>query len=210
MTATGEGPGSQTADGCSVELYRLIPYRGELEAVHELFQSGASILELGSGTGRMTRRLLDFGCRVTAVDNSQEMLAEVPQQANRIVSDIESLELGSTFDIILLASVLINHPDVETRQAFVATARRHARARSHFLVQSHDPDWLRNVQIGPLGVSDGIGLGVEALARDRNLVHMTLRYEATGRAWRQSFSTVVLERQEIERLLADGGFVSFD
>jgi len=77
----GSGPGPQARDGCSVELYRSLPYLGEIDCVRPLLYPGSSVLELGCGTGRLTRFLLDLGLRVTAVDNSPEMLLAVPSPA---------------------------------------------------------------------------------------------------------------------------------
>ena len=64
MVFSGTGPGVQTGDGCSVELYRLLPYFGELDPVRMFLPPGVSVLELGSGTGRLTRQLLSWGARV--------------------------------------------------------------------------------------------------------------------------------------------------
>ena len=47
----GSGPGVITPDGCSVELYGLLPSMGEPEIVHDAIPPGASILELGPGRG---------------------------------------------------------------------------------------------------------------------------------------------------------------
>ncbi|RSM66526.1 hypothetical protein DMH03_05305 [Amycolatopsis sp. WAC 01376] len=52
---------------------------------------GASILELGSGVGRVTHALLDLGYPVVAVDDSPEMLAGV--RAEKVCSKIEELRL---------------------------------------------------------------------------------------------------------------------
>jgi SAM-dependent methyltransferase len=66
-----------TPDGCSVELYALLPPMGEPEVVHAAVPAGASILELGAGAGRVTHRLVALGHPVVAVDESAEMLARV-------------------------------------------------------------------------------------------------------------------------------------
>jgi len=71
---SGSGPGTQARDGCSVELYRRLPYFGELDAVREYLPYGVRVLELGCGTGRLTRKLLEWGTRPTSVDNSPKML----------------------------------------------------------------------------------------------------------------------------------------
>ena len=67
---SGSGPGVRTSDGCSVELYRQLPYLGELDDILGGVPAGSSVLELGCGAGRLTRPLVERGLSVTAVDNS--------------------------------------------------------------------------------------------------------------------------------------------
>ncbi len=69
--------------------------------------AGARILELGCGVGRMTHALLERGFEVTAVDESAEMLERV-RGARTICGPIERLDLGETFDVVLLASFLVH------------------------------------------------------------------------------------------------------
>ncbi|HUG20964.1 class I SAM-dependent methyltransferase [Piscinibacter sp.] len=107
---SGSGPGIQARDGCSVELYRRLPYMGEIDHLRPLLQAESSALELGCGTGRITRVLLELDLKVTAVDNSAEMLAWVPNPAVAVHANIEELRLEARFDTVLLASCLVNHP----------------------------------------------------------------------------------------------------
>ena len=94
----GEGPGTQTSDGCSVELYRDLPYLGELDDILGELRNGSHILELGCGTGRLTRQLVGQGLSVTGVDNSAEMLAGMPREAAAVLCEIEQLSLVDRFD----------------------------------------------------------------------------------------------------------------
>ena len=206
---SGSGPGVQAPDGCSVELYRQLPYFGELEDYRPLFHAGTRVLELGCGAGRLTRRLLEWGARVTAVDNCREMLAAVPDGASRVLSDIESLNLDDRFDVALLASNFINHPARDVRCAFVDSARRHLRQHARFLLERHDPSWLQQVQPGPLGALGDIAMSVEAVSRSADAVHMTLRYQLADSVWYHSSADTPLEEAEIESLLAAYGFGSF-
>lgn len=206
---SGSGPGVQAPDGCSVDLYRKLPYLGELEDYRVLFQVGTHVLELGCGAGRLTRRLLEWGARVTAVDNSPDMLSALPDGAARVHSDIESLNLDDRFDVVLLASCLINHPVTEVRCAFIDTARRHLRRESRLLLERHDPAWLRSVQPGPLNAIGDIEMSVEAVNHTAAIVEMTLRYELAGSVWRQSFAVAPMSEAEVEALLSRSGFGCF-
>lgn len=206
---SGSGPGVHAPDGCSVDLYRKLPYLGELEDHQPLFHVGASVLELGCGAGRLTRRLLEWGLRVTAVDNSPHMLSAVPEDASRVLSDIESLNLDERFDLALLASCLINHPAPAVRSAFIHTARRHLRKGGRLLLERHDPVWLQSVQPGPVGTAGDIVMSVEAVGRTADAVLMTLTYEFEGCVWRHSFAVAPMSEVEIEGLLSRCGFGSF-
>ena len=203
---SGSGPGTQTADGCSVELYRQLPYHGELEPIRASIRSGAKVLELGCGTGRHTRLLLQWGATVTAVDNSAEMLTEVPSKATKVVGDIQSLVLGEQFSLVVLASNLINHPAASTRQAFLRAARRHLAVGGTVLIERHDPKWLSEAQVGRQGVVGDVALFVESAKHESELAKITLRYEIGSQAWRQSFEAVVLHELEVEAMLAAAGF----
>jgi SAM-dependent methyltransferase len=199
----------QAPDGCSVALYRKLPYLGELEDYRALFHEGAQVLELGCGAGRLTRRLLEWGARVTAVDNSPDMLSAVPEGASRVLSDIESLELDERFEVALLASCLINHPAPEVRSALVRAARRHLRHDARLLLERHDRAWLRSVQPGPLNAIGEIEMSAEAVHRTADIVEMTLRYEVPGSVWRHWFAVAPLSKAEVEGLLSQSGFGCF-
>jgi hypothetical protein len=49
----GSGPGPHTLNGCSVELYKILPHFGEAEIIHSALPSHGTVLELGAGTGRV-------------------------------------------------------------------------------------------------------------------------------------------------------------
>lgn len=202
----GTGPGPQAPDGCSVLLYRELPYRDDLAPVQDALPSGASVLELGCGTGRLTRVLLDWGLRPTAVDESAAMAAEVPAGADTIVAPIETLAVERRFDVVLLASRLINHPHREVRTAFIACAARHLRPGGKLLIERHDPAWLAGVQPGPLGQLGPVALRLEAVARRGSLVQMSLRYSLDGSTWLHHFETESLSEAQIAALLHAQGF----
>jgi SAM-dependent methyltransferase len=205
----GSGPGAQTLDGCSVELYRRLPYLGELDTVQRFLTPDASILELGCGTGRHTRMLLEWGLRPTCVDNSPEMLAELPVGAIPVHAAIETVALSERFDIALLASCLINHPNSQTRGAFIGAAARHLRPGARLLLERHDPQWLQGAAVGTVGRAGPAVLSIESVTRVHALVEMKLCYVIAEQAWRQSFVATPLTEQEVEGLLSEHRFHSF-
>jgi SAM-dependent methyltransferase len=203
---SGEGPGRQTPDGCSVDLYRRMPYLGELEDVIGLFTAGASVLELGCGTGRLCARLSLAGCAVTGVDESADMLAALPAHVRPVHSSIGDLSLNDHYDAVLLASHLINHPDPPLRLAFVQCARRHLKPGGLFVLERHDPDWLRTARPGPAGEVRDVTIHLEDVTREEPLVRMRLRYELQGQVWRHAFTAGSLSEADVEALLVEGGF----
>ncbi len=185
-------------DGSPVELYARLPELGEGEVIASAVRAGASVLELGCGAGRITRQLVRLGFRVTAVDESAEMLAQV-EDAETVQARIERLELGRRFDAALLASNLVTAEPAQ-RRAFLETCRRHAD--------------LVVVEGLPLGWSpeDGertLGEVVSRLRVDRvedGVVHGEMEYESGDDRWRHPFAMrVFADDAELAAALAEAG-----
>lgn len=199
-----------TRDGCPVELYRRLPYLGEVARFAALLRPGATVLELGCGTGRMTRALLEAGARVTAVDNSPEMLQTVPEAAERVESDIEALDLGRRFDVVLLASFLVNVPDAQARDALLAACRRHVAEGGSLVFQRHDPEWVLAQPAGPLGAVGEVAMHLESVSREGELAQMCLRYEHAGGVWRHRFGVRALGDEALAACLRANGFTRLE
>lgn len=204
LTHRGEGPGPQTGDGCSVELYLRVPYYGEVDLIAPSIP-GPDVLELGCAVGRMTRHLLAHGYRVTAVDNSPEMLAHVPAEATRVCSNIEDLDLGARFDAVILASSLINTPVAE-RSALLAACARHLKPDGRLLFERYDPSWLAKAKVGPLGAMGEIEMRIDRVERGPDRVEMSLRYRAGADEWVHHFTAVPLGDELARRCLAEAKF----
>jgi SAM-dependent methyltransferase len=204
----GSGPGPQTLDGCSVELWKLLPAGAEPVLIASAVPSRGSILELGAGVGRITHPLLELGYRVTAVDNSSEMLAEI-RGATTVLSDIEDLSLDVSFDAVVLGSFLIHAPAPGARAALLAVCRRHVKSSGVVLVQHYRDGWPMGAVRGFLGERDGIKAFVDEVAHDGRFVRTTLRYEAASGTWTQSFTIEALSQSELADALAHVG-LSFE
>ena len=110
----------------------LIPFGGEhrfRERVVDALEiePGTHVLELGCGTGAMTRRMLDRGARVTGIDLAEPMLERARRRAPEADlrrADLLELDLGEPVDRVLLSFVL--HEMAEPiRRGALATAARH-------------------------------------------------------------------------------------
>jgi SAM-dependent methyltransferase len=201
--ATGLGP--ITRDGCSVDLYRQLPYCGEVELISTDIPNGARVLEMGCGVGRVTKRLLGEGYNVTAVDNSPEMLAYVPPAATTICSNIEDLDLEEPFDSVLMASCLINVADDELRAAQLKACRRHLKAGGRLIFERYDPSWLSTVEVGRIGTIGEFELFADEVGRRGTSVQMCLRYEGRSGRWLHHFTASILDDEAVATCLSNGG-----
>jgi SAM-dependent methyltransferase len=198
----GTGPGTITNDGCAVDFYALLPAFGEPEIVHAAVPPGASILELGVGTGRILRPLAALGHPVTGVDDSQDMLARSPDLAT-VCSPIQSLRLDRTFDVVLLASTMIN-ADPGTRQGFLGTVRHHLRGDGIAVFQQQPPDWFETVgQAEPVRDDPG---GIRRIIRSARWepprMHAEIEYQVNGNVWTHAWTSYRLDDEELVSDLA--------
>jgi len=187
-----------------VELYSLLPPMGEPEIVHAAIPAGAGILELGAGAGRVTHRLLELGHPVVAVDESAEMLARV-RGAETVRATIQELALGRRFEVVLLASFLVNTPDRELRRRFLAACREHVRDDGCVLVQRHEPRWFDEAAEGER-TGDGITFRLRDLTRPGpGLLSATVEYQVGERRWTQSFTAERLDDRQLAAALGEAG-----
>jgi SAM-dependent methyltransferase len=172
--------------------------------VHRAIPEGASILELGAGTGRMTHRLLDLGHRVVAVDESPEMLERI-DGAETVQARIQALDLRRRFDAVLLASFMVNVPDDGLRRRFLQTCRRHVDDGGSVLIQRHQPAWFEEAAEGE-ATEEGITFRLRDLERPGpGLLSATTEYQVDDRLWTQSFTARRLDDAELAAALADVG-----
>lgn len=200
----GTGPGAITPDGCAVELYSRLPVYDEPDIIAAAVPPGAHILELGCGVGRMTHPLLERGFRVTAVDESPEMLARV-QGARTIRSTVEELDLSETFDVVMLASFLVHTGDVELRRGMLRACARHVAEGGCVLIQREGEDYHTNLpreRVDPSGFTvrmvsaEPVGDGVNSVRAE---------YEFPDAVWTQTFLARPLTKEQFEEALGEAG-----
>ncbi|HEY3734271.1 MAG TPA: class I SAM-dependent methyltransferase [Streptosporangiaceae bacterium] len=198
----GTGPGEITPDGCAVDFYALLPAMGEAPIVHEAAGDGASVLELGCGTGRILRPLAALGHPVLGVDESPAMLARIPDLPT-FCSPIETLALDRTFGAVLLASTMINTNPVQ-RQAFLATCRRHVDASGVVVIQRTSPDWFATVRPSQLEV-DGIRRVLSSVRQVDDHLDIVVEYHVGDRTWTHAFSPHEISEAGLAADLAAAG-----
>ncbi|MFD1657425.1 class I SAM-dependent methyltransferase [Streptomyces caeni] len=200
----GTGPGPITPDGCAVELYARLPAGAEPDIIAAAVPAGAHILELGSGVGRMTHPLLERGFTVTAVDESREMLERV-RGARTICSPIEALDLGETFDVVMLASFLVHAGDTGVRRGLLRACARHVADDGCVLIQREGEEYHTNVpreRVDPSGLTVRI---VSARPVGDGVDLVRAEYEFPDATWTQTFLSRPLSREEFEEALAEAG-----
>jgi SAM-dependent methyltransferase len=208
--AMGTGPGAITNDGCPVEFYAMLPEFGEPEIVHRVAPPTASILELGCGTGRILRPLAALGHLVTGVDDSPAMLALSPDLPT-ICSPIESLRLGRKFNVVLLASAIINaHP--VTRLAFLSTVRRHLHDDGIAVFQQSPPDWFDTFEKAEPVWDDPLGFRrtIRVARRDGSRMRVEVEYQVGDRVWSHAWTSYEISDAEVASDLANAGLTLTD
>jgi SAM-dependent methyltransferase len=175
--------------GAPVELYRLLVAADEPDLIDREIPEDAEILELGSGSGRITHPLVARGRRVVAVDFNPEML-ELIDGAETVLARIQELDLGRTFGGVLLMSNLINHPDPAERLALLAAIRRHLAPNGVGLIERYDPE--SGSDPGPTERERyGITIRVRDIHREGQQLYQTIEYDAGARGrWTMRFDGV--------------------
>ncbi|GAA3444148.1 class I SAM-dependent methyltransferase [Planomonospora venezuelensis] len=201
----GTGPGPITPDGCAVDYYATLTANGEPERVHAAVPPGASILELGAGTGRVTRPLLELGHEVVAVDESPEMLAHITG-AETVCSPIQTLALPRTFDLVLLMSFVVETADDDLRAAFLRTCRRHVVPDGCVILQRKPPEWYDTVQPSEHDAGDGRTVRMTDISRPGpGLLKATMEYVIGERRWTHTFLSRRLDDDRLGRELGRAG-----
>ncbi|GAA2083856.1 class I SAM-dependent methyltransferase [Streptomyces albiaxialis] len=101
---------------------------GEAAFVRALGPS--SVLDAGCGTGRVAIELARHGVEVVGVDVDESMLATARRLAPGIpwhLSDLAGLDLGVTFDVVLMAGNVPLFTPPGTERALVAGVASHVR-----------------------------------------------------------------------------------
>jgi len=197
--------GVVAADGSPVDIYRALPRPAEADAIHDAIPAGATVLDLGCGTGRFARALAELGHEVTAVDHEPAMLEALDEVegVEPVGADITALDLGRTFGVVLLASHLVNDDALGPRS--LAVARDHVTRDGLVIAEVYPPgiDWTaavgRRSELGPVGVT------VTEAAVDGDVLTASVRYDLGERVWDQPFRARLLDESAVTTRLAEAG-----
>ena len=194
-------------DGSPVEAFRLLPPGPGPSLVADRLAPASTVLELGCGAGRMLKVLTAAGHTCTGVDQSPEMLERVPAGIDTVLADIETVDLGTTFDAVLLASFLVNTPDVDQRRAFLDAAKRHARGQ--IFVQRLDAELVPDA-IDASSEEDGVVYEMRDVQHIGTLFRATMRFTIDGITYEHPYQGEVLDDTAFETTVRSVGLTVKD
>ena len=194
-------------DGSPVELYLRVPPGATVEQIDAAIPAASSVLDLGCGVGRIGGGLVRSGHRVTGVDNSPAMLAHAQRRGLATVeAEIAGLELGRRFGVVLLLSHFVNEADDDQRTSFWAAAGRHAAARGLVVVERFTPEWVRTVEPS-ITTAHGVTTDLHDIRHEGDRLHATITYRIDDRSWSQTFQSIAVDDELLERHAAPHGLV---
>jgi hypothetical protein len=142
------------------------------------------------------------------------MLAHV-QGAQTVHSTIEDLNLGRSFDVVLLASYVLEYANMDRRR-LLSSCRRHVRPDGRVIFQRQPPSWYDTVRPDTWTRGEVV-YEVGGLERPaEGVVSATMRYRIGDRTWSHSFTARRLDDETLpatlgtadlrfDRMLTDDG-----
>ena len=166
------------------------------------------VLELMSGTGRVSLPLLEAGVHLTCVDYSAEMLKVLAEKiaarnlhADWFVQDVRALELHKTFALIFIPfHAFAEITAADDRRAALARIREHLAPDGIFICTLHNPRVRRRTLDGQLRL-----MGEYALPENQRLLvwlHQMFQDERTARI-RQFYEMYDVHGEMIRRRMAE-------
>lgn len=169
---------------------------GESPDVESVAAPRAALIRGSSGAGRILHSLSELGLPLRDVTQSLH-------DADSSPTDLDALDLGRRFPVVILGSHLVNSPDDVLRRAFLGAARRHLAGDGALLVEHHPIDWAETAE--PTQATPGAEVGMRDVRRDPPFVSAVSVYDIGGRVVRQPFTARVLSEAELEAELASAG-----
>lgn len=196
-------------------------------------KSGTPILEIGAGSGRLTIPLACEGHDVVAVDISPSMLTilgekltkqpvDVRSRIRVVESDVCSLDLGQTFDLVMVPFYTFNYlltPQVQRKA--LSRIRSHLTPSGRLILDVFNPVGRIDTPVeGPVPTVDTTDPATGRRVRSWNtfrfdteapIEHITHRFETTQADGLVQIKEFSVQRRhffsgELEQLVASQGF----
>ena len=109
-----------------------------LVAAVSALRASAEVLELGSGSGRLTRPLADAGHRVIALDASIALLRRDTSMARRVGADMAALPIADeSVDIVIVAwNTFFNLDTLDAQDTCLQNIARVLKRGGHFAIEA--------------------------------------------------------------------------
>lgn len=112
-------------------------------------RAGGPVLELGCGTGRVTRPLAEAGHDITGIDLDAAMLSHpnltgLPN-ATLLQADMTDFDLGEKFDLIILPCNTYSTFDTKGREKILSCVKRHLVPGGIFAASLPNPHLLEEI-----------------------------------------------------------------
>lgn len=210
-------------------LYRDKDYTGEAWYLHRLIQrqspSARTILNLGCGSGRHDRCLVERGYAVTGVDLSEEMLLAARDAAagngelEYFQGDVRTVRLDKTFDVVIsLFHVMSYQVSNDDLLAAFRTAQEHLEPGRVFIFDCwYGPGVLTDLPAVRVKEMEDDSIKVTRIAEpvlhtNQNTVDVNYRVlltnksNGTNREIRETHCMRYLFQPEVYHMLSDSGF----
>lgn len=171
---------------------------GEPESIEPGATPGFWVLHGSKGAGRVLQSLAALGLPFRTVIQSVHDAAVT-------AADVDRLDVGRLFTVVILGSHLVNTPDEALRSAWLRAAERHLVGECDVLVEHHPVDWAETAADEP--AVPGGSLGMVEVRRDPPFVHAVSVFDAGGHEARQPFTARVLSEDELEAELHAAGLL---
>ncbi|MBS3939485.1 MAG: class I SAM-dependent methyltransferase [Actinobacteria bacterium] len=188
--------------------YLAIPVDRDFAPVLDDLWPGASVLDLGCGVGRLANELARRGHEVVGVDESAEMLAHLDAGVQAVQARIEDLDLGRTFDVVVLASHFVNTADAVERHALLACVARHLSPGGSAYVEHWNPDVIDDLHDGE-GTAGDVVLRFRLLEQRGAEFDAAITYVVGGEEWTQTFTAEILDEAQLEAAVEAAGLQVF-
>ena len=180
---------------------------------------GALVLDLGCGTGTLTRILAERGYDMIGVDGSEEMLSAAREKGSDgilwLEQELTEFELYGTVAAIISTTDTLNHitDEGDLRRVF-ALAHNYLDPNGLFIFDLNAPEKFSTVYAASDYVleDEGVFLAWQSAYDEKTRLAdfvISLFTEDDDGLWERSdaeFSERCYERDEIARLLSDAGF----
>lgn len=194
-------------DGSPVDVYLALPPGDTPRTIDSALRPRSSILELGSGPGRISHPLAELGHTVVAVDNSPEMLAHL-RDVEGVLADVFSLDLRRTFDGVVAGSNLINIADHAMRIRLLEVCRRHVADGGSVLVERYEPEWA-SAPTASRATIGHVEVAFELVGDNPDSFRGRVVYSIGRKAWVQEFTATHVPEDVLVEDAASAG-LTFD